>query len=325
MELVDSFGREITYLRIGVTDRCNLRCRYCMPEEGIDFSKRSDLLKYEEIVRLGKSFHSLGINKVRITGGEPFVRKDIDTLIKALTEIFPAVHITTNATLIHNYLDFLKEVNIASINVSLDTLDRNKFEMITRRDNFDLVMDNMYGAIEKGIKVKINKVVMKGINDDEFYDFIELAKRTKSPVRFIEAMPFNEFDGNQGLFMSATEILNSIKSVYPDISMIQDNSKSSSLKYLIDGKIEIGIIPAYSRSLCGSCNRIRLTPKGELLTCLYADKGIQLLPLLRDAKITDEEITSMIREAVWHKKEDGFKEAELQDGSIFRSMTTIGG
>jgi cyclic pyranopterin phosphate synthase len=325
MELVDSFGREITYLRIGVTDRCNLRCRYCMPEEGIDFSKRTDLLMYEEIVRLAQSFYNLGVKKVRLTGGEPFVRKDIDTLIRALTEIFPAVHITTNATLLHNYIEFLKEVNIAGLNVSLDTLERNKFQMITRRDNFDLVLDNLHAANDAGINVKVNVVVMKGINDNELCDFVELARNTKTQVRFIETMPFNEFDGNQGLFMPASEILEKIKSTYPNISIVQDNTKSSSVKYLIDGEVQVGIIPAYSRSLCGSCNRIRLTPKGELLTCLYAVEGIHLLPFLRDKNISDEEITSMIKELVWHKKVDGFKEEKEQNGKVFRSMTTIGG
>jgi len=180
-------------------------------------------------------------------------------------------------------------------------------------------------AINAGINTKINMVVMKGINDHEIIDFIHMADKYGVEVRFIEAMPFNQFDGNKSLFLPASDILALIQNNFSDVSRIIADDNSSSIKYLIEGKTKIGIIPAYSRSLCGSCNRIRLTPKGELLTCLYAEKGIELLPLVRNNAITDEQLQEIIIKAVWKKKENGFVEENDRTESVFQSMTTIGG
>ncbi|MEM9546572.1 MAG: GTP 3',8-cyclase MoaA [Bacteroidota bacterium] len=325
MELRDTHNRIANYLRIGVTDRCNLRCRYCMPEQGIDFADRRDILSYEEITRLAKIFKTLGVEKVRITGGEPFVRKDMGILLRQLASIFPKVHITTNATLLSDHIELLKELKIASLNISIDSLDRDKFFLITRRDSFDTVMENILWCIDASVPIKLNMVVMRGINDAEILDFVRFGIRHNIEVRFIEAMPFNEDDGNRDVFMSSSDILRTISEEFPDVRKIESNLPSSSEKYELNGGHQIGIIPAYTRSLCTFCNRIRLTPKGEFMTCLYATKGLDLRALLRDENISDRDLENAIKNSVLHKKKDGFEEEQLQDSSVFRSMTTIGG
>jgi molybdenum cofactor biosynthesis enzyme MoaA len=296
-----------------------------MPEEGIDFSKREDLMTYEEILRAALVFKNLGINKVRITGGEPFVRKDMMHLIRALNEIFPSLHITTNATLLQHHLKELQSLEIGGLNISLDTLDKNKFLLITRRDTFDTVMKNILDSAASGIKTKVNVVVMKGINDHEIPDFIALGKELNTEVRFIEAMPFNQLDGNKSVFMSHDEIHKVISDHCNSIMPAQDKVISSSLKYIIDNKVKVGIIPAYTRSLCASCNRIRLTPKGELLNCLYSEKGLNLLHLMRHEKLDEDQLKEAIVGAIKGKLRSGWDEEAQRDETIFNSMTTIGG
>lgn len=324
MKLKDTHNRIAQYLRIGVTDRCNLRCRYCMPAEGIDFAHRDDILSYEEIIRLAKVFAGLGVHKVRLTGGEPFVRKDIDVLLRSLTEMFDKVHITTNATLLSDRIELLKEIKIAGLNISIDSLDRDRFFMITRRDSYEVVMSNILKCIENGIPTKLNIVVMKGVNDMEILDFVRFGIDNGVEVRFIEAMPFNDDDGNRDVYMSADDIAATIAGEFPSLhKLVADGSSSD--KYTIDGQSSIGIIPAYSRSLCGSCDRIRLTPQGELLNCLYAHTGTDLLSMVRDVEISDMDIQTAIVDSVLLKKKSGFEEEALIDKEAFRSMTTIGG
>lgn len=323
MKLIDTHNRISKYLRIGVTDRCNLRCRYCMPAEGIDFAHREDILSYEEIVRLAKIFSDLGVDKVRLTGGEPFVRKDIAVLLRSLSDVFAKVHITTNATLLTDHIQLLKEIEIAGLNISIDSLNRDRFFMITRRDSYDLVMNNILKCIEEGIPTKLNVVTMKGINDMEILDFVRFGIDNGVEVRFIEAMPFNDDDGNRDVYMPASEIASLIAGEFPTLhKLIADGSSSD--KYTIDGKHSIGIIPAYSRTLCSSCDRIRLTPQGELLNCLYAQTGTDLMALVRNG-MDDKNIEQTIIESVLLKKKSGFEEEALISTNAFRSMTTIGG
>jgi len=322
LSLKDKYNRTIDYLRIGVTDRCNLRCRYCMPAEGIDFSDRADLLSYEEIIRLAKVFRQLGVNKVRLTGGEPFVRKDIHLLLRSLSDIFSSVHVTTNATKLD--VPFLKEIGIKGLNISLDSLDRDRFFMITRRDQADNVYANIQACIDQQIPIKINMVVMKGVNSMEILDFIEFGIKNRVTVRFIEAMPFNEGDGNRDVFMSAIEILETIKSKYINAEQIDSLAPSSAIHYRI-GDARFDIIPAYTRSLCGTCNRIRLTPKGELLNCLYSQTGTDLRSVLRDETVSDQGLIEVIRNSVYHKLVDGYAAEKEMNNDVFRSMTTIGG
>lgn len=325
MPLIDAHNRTIDYLRLGITDRCNLRCRYCMPEEGIDFSHREDLMSYEEMIRLVKVFVKMGVNKLRLTGGEPFVRKDIGMLLLQLSEIVPSIHITTNATLLEEHIPLLKRIGIAGLNISIDSLDRDRFFMITRRDTYDIVMQNIHRCLQHCISTKLNVVVMKGVNDMEIVDFVKFGLKHNIEVRFIEAMPFNEDDGNKNVFMSASEILMKISNAFDHVTLLQSEGSSSSNIYSINESYIFGIIPSYSRSLCGTCNRIRLTPKGEMLTCLYAQSGVDLLRYLRQQDPTEKQLEDMISEAVSNKKKDGFDEEKLRDSEIFNSMTTIGG
>jgi len=293
-----------------------------MPAEGINFSERAELLTYEEIVRLAHVFRSLGVNKVRLTGGEPFVRKDIDQLLRSLSEIFPAVHITTNATRLD--VPLLKEIGISGLNISLDSLNRDKFFMITRRDESIKVMANIYECIEQKLPIKINMVVMRGVNDMEILDFVDFGIKHGVEVRFIEAMPFNEGDGNRDVFISAIDMLELIQTKHPQAFQYDDLKPSSAIHYKV-GDARFDIIPAYSRSLCGTCNRIRLTPKGELLNCLYSQSGTELRDLLRNENVSDLEITEVIQQSVFHKLKNGFEAEKEMTSNVFRSMTTIGG
>ncbi len=296
-----------------------------MPEEGIDFSKREDLLSYEEMVRVATIFSELGVTKVRLTGGEPFVRKDISKLLNVLRPLFPSFHITTNASLLHHHFDDLATLDISSLNISLDSLDRNAFLMITRRDNFTEVLANILECVRLGIPVKINMVVMKGVNDHEMVDFIRFGMKHNTEVRFIEAMPFNEDDGNKTVYYDAQAMAATLRDSFSAVDQIPGKQGSSSLSYLIDGNYKCGIIPSYSRSLCGTCNRIRLTPKGELLTCLYAQQGEDLLSAVRNKDYSNNDLKNTIRATILKKKIDGHAEEADRNEEVFRSMTTIGG
>lgn len=320
--LQDQFNRIHNYLRLSITDRCNLRCRYCMPEDGIDFSKREDILRYEEMLRLVSIFKDLGVDKLRLTGGEPFARRDFMLFLEKVTKIIPNAYITTNASLLSGKVEQLREIGIKGLNISLDTLDQNLFFTITHRDEFQRVMNNINQCIESNLPIKINMVVMRGVNDHEYPDFIEFGKKHKVPIRFIEVMPFNDYDGNENLFVDYLEIEKSIRQSYSNLERIPSNKPSSSIHYKIDD-YQFGIIPAYSRSLCGICNRIRLTPKGDLMTCLYASSGISLRDMIRKGD-SSEDIQKAIQNAFFHKAKDG-NEAASTDSNILQSMTTIGG
>lgn len=294
-----------------------------MPAEGIDYLDRKDLLSYEEIVLLSEVFYELGVRKIRITGGEPFVRKDIGILLQSLSDIFPSVHITTNATLLQNHINSIKSLGIANFNISIDSLDANRFWMITRRDSYDTVMHNIKTCIDQGISIKLNVVTMQGVNDMEIVDFVRFGMKHKVPVRFIEAMPFNADDGNTAVFMSAADIAQRIAASFPSLTRINSDQPSSSIAYQI-GDYQLGIIPAFTRSLCSSCNRIRLTPKGEMLNCLYSAKGLDLKSLLRSGASKRELAEAMTYHVSQKRKTGQIEEAERSE-TIFNSMTTIGG
>jgi cyclic pyranopterin phosphate synthase len=296
-----------------------------MPEEGLSFLNNQELLNYEEIEVLARILSRNGVDKLRITGGEPFARKDIMVLLKKLNPLFKTINVTTNATLIGPYIDELTDLKIGSLNVSLDSLDRNNFFRITKRDLFPKVWENVQLVIQSGMRVKINVVILKGMNDHEIPSFIDLASQSNISVRFIEAMPFNQHDGNKNYFMSFGEILEVAKKHVPELKEIKElQPKSASVRFeLPDGNI--GIIPAFTRSLCGFCNRIRITPKGTLLTCLYSAEGLDLKSLLR-AGASEVEVEKAILDQVFEKEENGFiAESKREKGDIFESMTTIGG
>lgn len=325
--LNDNYGRTIDYLRLAVTDRCNLRCRYCMPAEGIDFAPRQELLSFEEIERLSRVLTTqLGVKKLRITGGEPFARRDLMDLLRRLRPLFRSVHMTTNATLLEPHLEELYRLDIRQLNISLDSLQPERFFAITRRDLFQPVWAAIERALALDFRVKLNVVLMRDVNFDEFEDFLTLAKHRPLDVRFIEAMPFNDDDGNRDSYMSYHDMLAEIRLRYPAIQPAAPVPNSASLHYRIPGfQGRIGLIPAYSRSLCGTCNRLRLTPKGQMRNCLYATHGLELLPLLRGG-IDDAGLAEIVRDFVRGKPKDGFAAAaERGDSTAYESMTTIGG
>ncbi|WP_343680600.1 GTP 3',8-cyclase MoaA [Chryseobacterium arthrosphaerae] len=328
--LTDKFGRHINYLRLAVVDRCNLRCTYCMPENGLSWIKQNELMTDEEMLRICSVFTELGVDKIRITGGEPFVRKNCIRLIEKISHLkgLSDLSITTNGLLTEQYIPQLKEFGIRSVNLSLDTLDEERFFRITRRRSFDKVMKTLESLLKHDIRVKINTVVMENQNTEDIIPLVQLAKDLPVDVRFIEEMPFN---GNNTADMvpkwNYPQIYRYIKTYFPDIEKAEDPKSSTSYNYKIPGFTgDIGIIAAYTRSFCGDCNRIRITPAGILRTCLYEGGGINLKEKIRSGA-TDEDLKNIIINSIHHKPKDGW-EAEKQDTtarSIHQSMATIGG
>jgi molybdenum cofactor biosynthesis protein A len=328
--LTDNHGRKINYLRLAVTDRCNLRCFYCMPEDGIDWLSRDQLLSYEEMLRVCTLLVSMGISKIRITGGEPFVRKDMMQLLTALAQIegLDEISLTTNGVLTAPYIPQLKALGINSINLSLDTLDANRFFSITRRDEFAAVMQTLDELLKHNMEVKINAVVMDGRNIADILPLVNLTKNMPVSVRFIEEMPFNgESHIYQGLAWDHLRILDHISESYPEIQKIKDAPYSTSYNYHIPGHMGgVGIIAAYSRTFCGTCNRIRLTPEGELKTCLYEGGGMNIKDLLRGG-ISDSQLQQVLTNTISHRAKDGWEaeaDRKLSDPA-HESMATIGG
>lgn len=296
-----------------------------MPAEGIAFSAREDLLTYGEILRLAEVLADQGVVKVRLTGGEPLVRRDLPYLVSGLGDLFPTLAMTTNGILLPKYIDELAVAGLTRYNVSLDTLDPSRFFKITRRDEFDGTWAAIQELLQRGYHPKLNVVVMRGVNDDDIDRFVGLTRENLLDVRFIEAMPFNDDDGNHQVMVPFEEMLAGIRRTYPAIVRL-DEPGGSAVKFHVPGHLGgVGIIPAYSRSLCGSCDRLRLTPRGTLLNCLYSTKGLELLPLLRSG-IPGDELTDLITSFVYGKYATGHEtERREQQGTIFASMTSIGG
>ncbi|AFK03137.1 molybdenum cofactor biosynthesis protein A [Emticicia oligotrophica DSM 17448] len=327
--LIDNHGRPINYLRLAITDRCNLRCFYCMPEEGIQYLPKPHLLSYEEMLRLCRILAEMGISKVRITGGEPFVRRDIIPFLWKLSEIegIEKINITTNGVLTAPLVPELKQIGISSVNLSLDSLDRQRFFEITRRDEFPKVWATLEALLAHDIPVKVNTVVMAGKNDADILSMVELARNQNVSVRFIEEMPFN----GEGLrpeqmeFWSYRRIIDLIRSEHLELYKLQDEPNSTSYNYHIPNfKGTIGVIAAFSRTFCGTCNRIRVTPTGSFRTCLYDDGVFNVRDFMRQ-KLSDEEIKQRIYDALQNRAKDGFEAENRRSGAISESMTTIGG
>lgn len=328
--ITDSHGRHINYLRLAVTDRCNLRCAYCMPEEGLKWLQRSELLSYEEMLRLCRILVREGIEKIRITGGEPFARKDIMGFLVALSGIegLKELSITTNGVLTAPFVPELKRIGIKAVNLSLDTLDKQRFYQITRRDELERVMDTLAALLRHEMEVKVNAVVMAGRNTMDIIPMVELSKDNNVDVRFIEEMPFNGAGkAYEELEWNHVRILDEIRSTYLDVYKVKDAPHSTSYNYNIPGhKGHVGIIAAYTRSFCGSCNRIRITPQGRLKTCLYDEGAFDVRALLR-SDMEDEIIAKALVAAVKGKATDGWEaeRARHADNIVSESMATIGG
>lgn len=300
--MLDSYGREIDYLRVSVTDRCNLRCRYCMPEEGIESSGRSSILTLEQIVRLIRVAARVGIRKVRLTGGEPLVRKDITNLIAQVSRIpqIRDIAITTNGVLFDGMAQELKDAGLTRVNFSLDTFVSDKFHYITRLGQMNDVTRAITKALQVGIApVKINTVVMKGFNDDEILDFVDLAYSRPLHVRFIEFMPVGDLPFyKKDRFVSMAEIKQIIESRHELLksSMLQGSGPAK--YYQIKGGMgTIGFISAMTSHFCSECNRIRMTADGKLRGCLF-DKGEINLKLALENGANDDEIEGLFSKAI---------------------------
>ncbi|MFS4469373.1 GTP 3',8-cyclase MoaA [Maribacter sp. 2210JD10-5] len=326
--LIDNHNRVINYLRLAVTDRCNLRCNYCMPSEGINFAKNDKLFTIEELCKLSEIMISQGIDKIRITGGEPFVRKDLMVLLRHLKSLegLKDISITTNATLIGPYIDELKALGIKNINVSLDAIDKATFERITRRDQYDTVHNNLIRLVTEGFNVRINFIALEGQNTQDILPILELAKHYNVCVRYLEEMPFN--GGSKSFKTIAWDyriILAHIKEVHPDYYRLESPETSTSINYKIPGfKGTFGVIPSFSRTFCGSCNRLRISATGDVITCLYAKASTNLRDIMRGAD-SEEKIKEQVLKAIGSRAKTGFEAQEKYKGVFSNSMTSIGG
>jgi molybdenum cofactor biosynthesis protein A len=329
-QLFDNHGRPINYLRLAVTDRCNLRCFYCMPEEGIHYLPKKELLTFQEIERLVTLLAGMGISKIRLTGGEPFVRTDLMDLIRSIVKIHGIndLHLTTNGILTAPHISELKSLGIASVNLSLDTLDADRFRQITRRDEFQKTRDTLDALLKHDIPVKINAVVMDGKNIEDIIPLIELTKDQPVSVRFIEEMPFNgEGSHYTSLVWTHKKIVEFIAAHYPGLTKINDPENSTAYHYRVTGyRGDVGVIAAFSRTFCGTCNRIRITAQGVLKTCLYDDGVFNVRDRMREGS-SDEEIRKMLKDAFSNRAKDGFEAEEKRRNHVpvTESMSTIGG
>ena len=295
--LIDQHQRIHDYLRISLTDNCNLRCFYCMPNEDYHFMPHQQLMQPNEIYSIAKTFVDLGVKKIRLTGGEPLVRKDAAEIIQSLGTLGVDLAITTNGTRVELFLDQLQAAGIQSINISLDTLQREKFQLITGRDLFQKVQENVQHLMQNGFKVKLNVVVVKGLNDQEIMDFVALTQNQAITVRFIEFMPFDGNKWNSEKLVTWQDMIQEISSKYllkPIAAAPNDTSKY----YAIDNhQGNLAFITTMSSPFCSTCNRIRLTADGKIKNCLFSETESDLLTTLRSGG----DLTQLIKAAIWDK------------------------
>lgn len=325
--LQDTFGRTFDYVRIAITDRCNLRCTYCMPEEGVDFQHKDKVLSSKEILRLVEVLAKIGVRKIRYTGGEPTIRKDIVSLVEgtAATAGVKSVHLTTNGLLFHRYANDLLKAGLTGVNISLDSMDPERFKRITRRDGVDTVLSNIKLALDLGYqRVKVNVVLMHGFNEDELEAFTRFTQHHGVTVRFIEFMPFDhdQIWSSGDHFTSAETLVNRIKDLYPDIGPAPGTRTEHHIFKVPGWAGKIAVIPAFTRSLCGNCSRIRVTADGSIRNCLYSDQEYNLREVIRSGG-TDDDIISMFRTAFRDKAIDGY-ESKKRSGAQQISLSQIG-
>ena len=329
-QLIDPFNRNITYLRVSVTDHCNYRCHYCRDEDHITDTTRNEILSYEEIAKIVRLFSELGVTKVRLTGGEPLLRKDILSLAVMLGNISTIndIPISTNAHLLAPIASQLKSAGINRANISIDSLDKERFNQITRGGDLDKVIQGIDAAIESGMgPIKLNMVVMRGINDDEIEAMVDFAIERKLDIRFIETMPI----GMAGIdavdhHYSEADILKRIHAHFPDrlIAIKSKQTAGPAKGYLIENThSSVGTISAVSNNFCSSCNRVRLTAKGRLILCLGQKNSVSLRDALR-LGMNDDDIKTMIINAVNHKPEKHEFDTDIDNISSVQ-MVEIGG
>lgn len=325
--LIDSHQRIHTYLRISLTDNCNLRCFYCMPAEQYSFMPAAHLMQPSEIFELAKIFVAQGVTKIRLTGGEPLVRKDVAEIIHLLASLPVSLTLTTNGIRVHQFVDVFKAAGITSINVSLDTLQNDKFKKLTRRDEFERVKNNIDLLLQHNFKVKVNAVVVKGVNEDELLDFVQWTQHTPIDVRFIEFMPFEGNQWKSDKLVTYQQMLDRIASVYDIVSIpgdIHDTSKQFKVHNFVG---TFAMITTMSAPFCEGCNRIRLTADGKMKNCLFGADETDLLTPLR----SQQDVLPLIQQNILakHKALGGqfSDQFNLIDANSLhnRSMIAIGG
>lgn len=336
-QLVDSLGRKITYLRVSITDRCNYRCIYCKPEEQFEFIPHEEILRYEEIVEIIEEAVNLGVTKVRITGGEPLVRKGVVDFIKKLREIkkLEDISLTTNGFFLSEYAEKLKSAGLNRVNISLDSLQEEKYKKITRGGSLETALKGIDSALKAGLlPIKINTVLIRGINDDEVEDFVRLTLERPLSIRFIELMPSLEgiIDNYKDKFISGLAIKENLAKKY-SFNPIKTNSGNGPAKYyqIEGGKGTIGFITALSQHFCQTCNRIRLTSEGKIRPCLFSNQEIDLKKALREMGNSGEDqilrrkiIRDKIEMAV-KLKPKGHKIKEGISNNLSFKMSRVGG
>ncbi|MBL7898151.1 MAG: GTP 3',8-cyclase MoaA [Crocinitomicaceae bacterium] len=328
--LTDQFGRVHDYLRISLTERCNLRCFYCMPEEGVPLREKAEFMTAEETVQIAEEFIQLGIKKIRLTGGEPLIKKNFVKILHDLSRFDIELALTTNGILVDQYIHDFKTAGLKSINVSLDSLDETNFKTITRRSDFQRVIKNIDLLLEHGISPKINAVIMRGVNDHELIDFVNWGAEKDLAVRFIEFMPFDGNKWNWDKKVSYQEILSTLENhfgkdkIVPITGGKNDTSRNFRLANL---KGSFGIISSVTNPFCDTCNRVRLTADGKIKNCLFSAAETDLLSEVRKGN----PISQLIRDSIFHKKSaragiPSFEEpAHVEAFFKNRSMITIGG
>lgn len=328
--LQDTHQRNHSYLRISITEKCNLRCTYCMPAEGIALTPRPHLMTEDEIIAIAQTFVDLGVTKIRLTGGEPLVRKEAHSIIERLGQLGVQLTLTTNGLLVHDFISTFKKAGIKALNVSIDSLQKEKYKAITRRDSFNQLWNNIELLQQNDFQVKLNVVLIKGFNDNEILDFIALTKAQKLQIRFIEFMPFDGNQWNKEKLVSYAEIIEQVHSVYsePQLLRIEDQPNDTAKNYKIEGfKGSFSIISSVTNPFCSTCNRIRLTADGKLKNCLFSNSETALLPTLRAGNPIELLIYENIHSK--HAMRGGMdNDAKFQNPDLFsqnRSMIKIGG
>jgi len=313
--LHDAYRRSVRDLRISVTDRCNLRCTYCMPFAKYEWIERQEILTYEETARLAGLFLSLGVNKIRLTGGEPLLRKDLERLVSQLSGLpgLKELCLTTNGSLLAEKAAGLRAAGLKRINVSLDTLSAEKFKKMTRWGDLSKVLDGLFAAKNEGFSpIKINAVIERGVNDDEIIDLVEFSRKNGFPIRFIEYMDVgNANSWKSDKIVSKKEILNVIRARYPLREAGREEASSPAVDFeFVDGGGEVGVIASVTEPFCAGCTRARLTADGKLVTCLFSEKGHDLKALLRNGA-SDAAITEAIA-AIWKIRTDRYSDERLE-------------
>ena len=326
MELVDPHGRTVRDLRISVTDRCNLRCRYCMPAEGLDWLPRADLLSYEEIERIARvCVERFGLDGIRLTGGEPTVRAHLPVLVEKLAALGTDLSLTTNGATLRLVAGELRAAGLRRINVSLDSLRPETFFTITRRHALDQVLDGIDAAVEAGFApVKVNCVLVRGVNDDEIVDFATFARERGVTIRFIEFMPLDAEQGwTPGTVVPSAEVVDTVSAVFPLQPVeVRGSAPAARFRY-VDGRGEIGVISSVTQSFCGDCDRVRLTADGMFRNCLFAVKETDLRAVLRSGGSDDDLAAAIVADV--GTKWAGHSIGQVNFVRPDRSMSQIGG